>query len=60
TPSRITALLLPLPNGRRVSGERRAEGDERVRCTRALGGPFISSSSADGVGMSAHDPHPNY
>jgi hypothetical protein len=26
-----------LPNGRRVSGERRAEGDERVRCTRVLG-----------------------
>jgi len=27
-----------LPNGWRVSGERRAEGDERVRCTRVLGG----------------------
>ena len=26
------------PNGWRVSGERRAEGDERVRCTRVLGG----------------------
>jgi hypothetical protein len=26
-----------LPNGWRVSGERRAEGDERVRCTRVLG-----------------------
>jgi hypothetical protein len=26
------------PNGLRVSGERRAEGDERVRCTRMLGG----------------------
>jgi hypothetical protein len=25
------------PNGRRVSGSRRAEGDERVRCTRVLG-----------------------
>ena len=25
------------PNGWRVSGERRAEGDERVRCTRMLG-----------------------
>src|SRR5262249_36633531 len=25
------------PNGRRVSGSRRAEGDERVRCTRMLG-----------------------
>jgi hypothetical protein len=24
-------------NGRRVSGERGAEGDERVRCTRVLG-----------------------
>ena len=27
-----------LPNGQRVSGERGAEGDERVRCTRMLGG----------------------
>ena len=26
-----------LPNGWRVSGERGAEGDERVRCTRMLG-----------------------
>ena len=26
------------PNGLRVSGERRAEGDERVRCTRVLDG----------------------
>ena len=26
------------PNGWRVSGERGAEGDERVRCTRVLGG----------------------
>ena len=25
------------PNGRRVSGERGAEGDERVRCMRVLG-----------------------
>ena len=31
---------LRLPNGRRVSGERRAEGDERVRCTRVLGRLF--------------------
>ena len=28
-----------LPNGQRISGERRAEGDERVRCMRVLGGP---------------------
>ena len=27
-----------LPNGWRVSGERRAEGDERVRCMRVLAG----------------------
>jgi hypothetical protein len=26
------------PNGKRISGERRAEGDERVRCMRVLGG----------------------
>ncbi len=32
---------LPRPNGRRVSGERRAEGDERVRCTRMLSGSFL-------------------
>jgi hypothetical protein len=30
---------LPRPsNGQRISGERRAEGDERVRCVRVLGG----------------------
>ena len=33
------------PNGLRVSGERRAEGDERVRCTRVLGHPFSRSDS---------------
>jgi hypothetical protein len=27
------------PNGPRVSGERGGEADERVRCTRMLGGP---------------------
>ena len=31
-------------NGLRVSGERRAEGDERVRCTRVLGDPCIQGS----------------
>src|SRR5215471_14719630 len=30
------------PNGWRVSDERRAEGDERVRCPRMSGGPTIS------------------
>jgi len=30
------------PNGLRISGERGAEGDERVRCTRMLGGVSIS------------------
>ena len=25
------------PNGQRISGERRADGDERVRCMRVLG-----------------------
>ena len=29
------------PNGWRVSGERRAEGDERVRCTRMMGGAHL-------------------
>jgi hypothetical protein len=30
------------PNRWRGAGERRAEGDERVRCTRVLGGePFV-------------------
>ena len=32
------------PNGWRVSGERRAEGDERVRCTRVLGGTLITAA----------------
>jgi hypothetical protein len=30
-------LLFGAPNGQRISGERRAEGDERVRCMRVLG-----------------------
>ena len=29
---------IPAPNGQRISGERRVEGDERVRCMRVLGG----------------------
>ena len=29
--------LATSPNGQRISGERRAEGDERVRCMRVLG-----------------------
>ena len=33
------------PNGQRISGERRAEGDERVRCMRVLGGPLMFSRS---------------
>jgi hypothetical protein len=32
---------LGAPNGRRVSGSRRADGDERVRRTRVLGGLSI-------------------
>jgi hypothetical protein len=31
------------PNGWRVSGERRGEADERVRCTRVLGGVSVIS-----------------
>src|SRR5262249_32667346 len=34
------------PNGWRVSGSRRAEGDERVRCTRMLGGPVLNLITA--------------
>ena len=30
------------PNGQRISGERRAEGDERVRCMRVLGATVAS------------------
>jgi len=37
TASHAESFALP-PNGLRVSGERRAEGDERVRCTRVLDG----------------------
>jgi len=33
------------PNGWHVSGERRAEGDERVRCTRMLGGALADGPS---------------
>ena len=38
TGSIATRHLRP-PNGLRVSGERGGEADERVRCTRMLGGP---------------------
>ena len=34
------------PNGQRISGERRAEGDERVRCMRVLGGPSANLTLA--------------
>ena len=33
------------PNGQRISGERRAEGDERVRCMRVLGGALLDRSA---------------
>ncbi len=36
---------MPLPNGWRVSSERRAEGDERVRWTRVLGRPVRQSEN---------------
>jgi hypothetical protein len=36
------AMCLQTPNGRRVSGERRGEADERVRCTRVLGGLSVN------------------
>ena len=48
----IARVYLP-PNGWRVSGELRGEAEERVRCTRVLGGPepahqvgFLAYSSA--------------
>ena len=37
----LTSGPRTLPNGQRISGERRAEGDERVRCMRVLGGAFL-------------------
>ena len=37
------------PNGLRVSGERGGEADERVRCTRMLGGP--TTIVAFGLGL---------
>ena len=37
----LTSGPRTLPNGLRISGERRAEGDERVRCMRVLGAPLI-------------------
>jgi hypothetical protein len=40
-PFRTTSLAALSPSGRRVSGERRAEGDERVCCTSMLGGAFL-------------------
>ena len=36
----LTSGPRTLPNGQRISGERRAEGDERVRCMRVLGDAF--------------------
>jgi len=38
----LTTMVLPPPNGWRISGERRAEGDERVRCMRVLGSVAVS------------------
>ena len=35
------------PNGLRVSGERRAEGDERVRCTRVLGAAALHRATCE-------------
>ncbi len=44
---RSPGLCAPRPPNRwRVSGERRAEGDERVRCTRVLGNPMYALASA--------------
>ena len=39
---------LRLPNGQRISGERRAEGDERVRSMRVLGRDAIIPPSPMG------------
>jgi hypothetical protein len=35
-------IAIGRPNVRRLSGSRRAEGDERVRCTRVLGNPIYA------------------
>ena len=37
-----------LPNGQRISGERGAEGDERVRCMRVLGSAWTNVYRAIG------------
>ena len=37
----LRLAVLKAPNGQRVSGERRAEGNERVRCMRKLGGASL-------------------
>src|SRR5262245_60971764 len=39
--------LVGRPNGWRVSGSRRAEGDERVRCTRVLGGTWLPPNNSN-------------
>src|SRR5262245_17851379 len=41
-----TPLHRKRPNGWRVSGSRRAEGDERVRCTRMLGSAVTQAKRA--------------
>jgi hypothetical protein len=41
----MAATSLLRPNGRRVSGERGAEGDERVRCTHMLGAGILARRS---------------
>jgi hypothetical protein len=42
----LTSGPRTLPNGQRISGERRAEGDERVRCMRVLGSVADSQRAA--------------
>ena len=42
----LTSGPRTLPNGQRISGERRAEGDERVRCMRVSGANMSTSAPA--------------
>jgi hypothetical protein len=67
SPSSDCAHSRSPPNGRRVSGSRRAEGEERVRCTRVLGGlpidVFTICDSYDenlelGISNRVHNPIP--
>jgi hypothetical protein len=50
------AIVAQTPNRRRVSGEREAEADERVRCTRMLGHALPDSNAHCGSITLLHQP----